>query len=42
MIIRRTARAQRWNEKKGQSREDYVSPIWGEAPTQATYTSKIA
>jgi len=39
MNIDRTVRAGRWNEKKtGQekSQKGYISPIWGEAPTQAT------
>ena len=40
MNIGRAVRAGRWNEKKrtGQekkSQKGYISPIWGEAPTQA-------
>ena len=41
MNIGRAIRAGRWNEKKGQDRTEkksqkgYISPIWGEDPTQA-------
>ena len=44
MNIGRAVRAGRWNEKKGKDRtgkksqKDYISPIWGEAPTPAIYT----
>ena len=45
MNIGRAFRAGRWRKKKGQyrtgqekkSQKGYISPIWGEAPTQAIY-----
>jgi len=41
MNIIRTVRAGRWRKKKGQDRKKsqkgYISPIWGEAPTEAIY-----
>ena len=46
MIIGRAVRTGRWNKKKGQyntghdrkkSQKGHISPIWGEAPTEAIY-----